>query len=150
MSLIPDSSLVNIGSSVNLTCGLSLENATKYNGFNITFEYYDNKGSAFRVVTMIVGEGMITTATAMVIANTSSAGTYTCNVTISDMNGSIAAGQDTNNITVLSKNHIVVYNDYTKMPKFCFIIKNLKILNVCNKHVIILIVISSLLQFQIQ
>lgn len=111
VKLTPASSTVDVGTFVTLICTPSLSssfNASQYNGSNINFQYQLNGGSTFHNVNKVIGGGALLTDSVQVTINTSSAGTYTCTVTINGegiklVTGSSASGQDTANITAQSK-----------------------------------------------
>ena len=109
MSLTSTSSTVEVGSSVTLTCSFSLSNESQYIGANTNFQYQFNGGIVFRDVNIAIrGNTLETDSTEPLTMNTSSAGTYTCNVTINafgntNFSGSSASGQNMTQITVQSK-----------------------------------------------
>ena len=110
VSLTPAFSTVDVGSSVMLNCTPSLSNANQYNGANVNFQYQLNGGNVFRNVNKTISGGIVPIDSIQMTTNTSSVGTYTCNVTvngdgISTITGSSASGQDTAQITAQSKYH---------------------------------------------
>ena len=104
-----NSSKADVGSSVTLICSPSLSDASQYNGANINFQYQHNGDSgAFRFVNKMISGGTVPTDSTELTVDTSSAGTYTCSVTISGLDisfisGSSASGQGSVQITAQSK-----------------------------------------------
>ena len=114
VSLTAAPSTVVVGSSVTLTCTPTLsDNASLYNGANVNFLYRHSGSSGtidFR--NKVIMDGTVPTDSTQMTIDTSSAGTYTCTVTISEGDilhviGSGKIGQNTTQITAQSK-HLFV------------------------------------------
>ena len=90
--LTPTSTTVNVSTSVTLNCTPSLSNASQYNGANVNFQYQLNGGHVFHNMNKVISGGTVPTDSTQLTMNTSSAGTYTCNVTINGHNNSAITG----------------------------------------------------------
>ena len=120
VSLTPTSSTVDVGSSVTLTCTPSLLDASQYNGANIIFDYQHNVDSGVHVfiwsVHKKISSGIVPNDSIAVEVDTSSAGIYTCTVTINGLDVSSitgmnsASGQSMAQITAQSKLLYTVVN----------------------------------------
>ena len=103
-----DSSTVDVGSSVTLTCTPSVIDASQYNGANINFQYQLIGGSVFRNENDMISEGTVPTDNTELTVNTSSAGTYSCSVTINGLDSPFITGnsksiEGTADVTAQSK-----------------------------------------------
>ena len=108
VSLTPTPSTVVVGSSVTLTCSPSLSDASQYSEANVNFQYHLNEGSVFRNINLPISGVVVQTDSPQLKINTSSAGNYTCTVTIngediSTITGSSTSGQDMAQIIAESK-----------------------------------------------
>ena len=104
--------MIDIGSSVSLTCAPSVSNVNLYDGANVNFQYQLNGGSVFHNMNKLISGGTIPTDMLEVTMNTTAAGAYVCSVTIngedvSTITGSSASGEDITEITVQSKHSIL-------------------------------------------
>ena len=107
VKLTLSSNTKDIGSSINLTCISSLSDASQYNGANMNFQY-QYQSSVFHNKNKTISGGTLPTDSTELMVNTSSAGTYTCTVTINGhgsptITGSSESGQDTAQLIVRSK-----------------------------------------------
>ena len=95
VSLAPNSSIVDIGSSTILTCTPSLtdanQDANQYKGAKVSFLYqHSGNSTPVHFASKVISEGTLPTdSTPPLTIGISSAGIYTCTVTISEDDNSL-------------------------------------------------------------